>query len=118
MQIESGNNYNPLGRLGPLYPRPEYRPGNSSKDTPEKAKDGGQDQVSLAGGKGDKSKAKAQKGQKAQASAVNADSRLSLQSAKALTEATAEEIKRLPPQGRNQGPHAVKGLGLMAPRYV
>ena len=116
MQVDSGNNYNVLGRTGPIYPRPEYRPTDSSKKTPEETK-GGQDKVSVSGGKEGKAQAKARKELKAQTQAA-ADGRLNVQSAKALTSAIAESIASLPPDGRNQGPHTVKGLGLLPPRYV
>ncbi|MDR0620687.1 MAG: hypothetical protein LBJ61_02235 [Deltaproteobacteria bacterium] len=117
MQIDSGNNYNTLGRMGPIYPRPEYRPRNPAKDTPEETKGGAQDKVDVSGGKAKKRQAnEGQKTQKAQAAV--ADGRLNLQSAKALTQITAQAIAELPPEGRNQSPHAVQGLGLLAPRYV
>ncbi|MDR3135663.1 MAG: hypothetical protein LBU69_06185 [Deltaproteobacteria bacterium] len=115
MQIDSGSNYNPLGRTGPLYPRPEYRPKNTSGNLPEDTKGGGKDKVSVSGQKGEKGKAKAQK---ALSQAVVADGRLSLQSAKALTKITAESIAELSPDGINQCPHLVQGLGLLAPRYI
>jgi hypothetical protein len=118
MQIESGNNYNTLGRLGPIYPRPEYRPKNAPKDNSEETKGGGQDKVTVAGEKGGNSKAKAQKDQKAQAQVSVAEGRLNLQSAKALTQITADAIATLSPDGRNQGPHRVQGLGMLSPRYI
>ncbi|MDR2367229.1 MAG: hypothetical protein LBF58_03830 [Deltaproteobacteria bacterium] len=122
MQIDSNNNYNTLGRMGPIYPRPEYRPKYAPKDNPEESK-AGQDKVNVSGGRGEK--AKDRKGQKeltaqsrAQAQPAVPEGRLNLQTAKTLTKVTAEAIAGLPPDGRNQGPHAVQGLGLLAPRYV
>jgi hypothetical protein len=118
MQVDSGNNYNTLGRMGPIYPRPEYRPKGPPKENTEETKGGAQDKVKLTGGQGDKAKAKAQKERGVQAQPVVAEGRLNLQSAKVLTQITAEAITQLPPDGRNQGPHSVKGTGLLSPRYV
>ncbi|MDR2301159.1 MAG: hypothetical protein LBF38_03860 [Deltaproteobacteria bacterium] len=118
MQIDSGNNYNTLGKMGPIYPRPEYRPKNSTKDNPEETQGGAKDKVNVSGGKGEKGKAAKDQKAQAQTQPALSDGRLNLQSAKILTQATAEAIANLPPEGRNQAPHTVKGLGLLPPRYV
>jgi hypothetical protein len=118
MQIDSGN-YNTLGRLGPVYPRPEYRPKSPSKDTSGEAGESGRDKVDVANGKGEQSSTKARKDLKAQNRTQAVESgRLNLQSAKSLTLVTAEAISNLPPQGRNQAPHMTQGLGLLSPRYI
>jgi hypothetical protein len=113
MQVESNNNYNTLGRMGPIYPRPEYRPKSAPQESPGQDPGGGRDKVDVSQGHGGKAKA-----QKAHQAAALAEGRLSVNSAKALTASTAEAISRLPPQGVRQAPHAVQGLGLLAPRYV
>ena len=118
MQIDSGNNYNGLGRLGPIYPRPEYRPKGPAKEAPEGSQGGAQDKVNVSGGKGQQGQAKDAQKALAQAQRAVPDGRLNLQSAKALTQLTAEAIAGLPPDGRGQSPHETQGLGLLAPRYL
>jgi hypothetical protein len=112
MQVESNNNYNTLGRMGPIYPRPEYRPKSVPQESPGQDPGRERDKVDVSQGQGGKAKA-----QKAQASAL-VEGRLNVNAAKALTARTAEAISQLPPLGVRQAPHAVQGLGMMAPRYV
>jgi hypothetical protein len=105
MQVET-NNYNILGRVGPHYPQPEYRPKNNSesgKATPE----------------GAEQKSHSEKASTKLLFSHSTEGRLNLQAAKALTAETALAISQLPPNGRNQGPHNIgKNVGLLPPRYV
>ncbi|MDR1051786.1 MAG: hypothetical protein LBP95_12090 [Deltaproteobacteria bacterium] len=118
MQVESNNNYNTMGRMGPVYPRPEYRPGPRPGQTPEETGgQGGRDKVDVSTNAGGRSGEKARKVVPVQAPAA-AEGRLNLAGAKTLTETTAAAIAGLSPGGLNQAPHNVAGLGLMAPRYV
>lgn len=108
MQVEPKNNYNVLGRMGPTQPRPEYRPRSAPEgDSPKTGTDGG--------GQNSKSLERAKTGP----IAASAESRLSLQAAKALTAETAQAIANLNPTAA-KGPHSSLGpdAGLMYPRYV
>ena len=49
MQLENRNIYNTLGRVGPLYPRPEYRP--PQKEPAEGAEAGKEGSVKGGGAK-------------------------------------------------------------------
>jgi hypothetical protein len=108
MQVEPKNHYNVLGRMGPLQPRPEYRPRPSTTEA----------ESQKAGGEADKRGSSRAERRSALAS-VPGEGRLSLQAAKALTAATAEAIADLDPNGR-KAPHAAleRGASLMIPRYV
>jgi hypothetical protein len=106
MQVEPKNNYNLLGRMGPLQPRAEYRPG---KPKEESAKTGD--------GAGERSPERL--APRKVLGGTSGEGRLSLQAAKALTAATAEAIESLDP-GSRKGPHSdlAGQVGLMSPRYV
>jgi hypothetical protein len=123
--VESNNNYNTLGRMGPIYPRPEYRPGSRSESPkPENSTSGffrspkasSEDLNSGAQNGGQKTKDAV----KAAVSLKNTEGRLNLVAAKSLTLETAEAISQLEPLECNSGPHSAleKTAGLMAPRYV
>jgi hypothetical protein len=106
MQVDT-NNYNTLGRIGPHYPQPEYRPkGNSEtgKTSQEGSSNRGKQPDLVA---------------KERLLTISSEGRLNLQAVKALTAQTASAISQLPPEGRNQGPHIIgKDVGLLAPRYI
>jgi hypothetical protein len=126
MQVENRNNYNGLGRMGPIYPRPEYHPPRAddqeqlgqAKDKPgrtESQKKGDRAELSQAG------KNKTQPGSKARIRNEEAPSggRLNLASAKELTQETSQAIAALPPWSTTQNPHrADSHLGLLYPTYV
>jgi hypothetical protein len=121
MQVESNNNYNTLGRMGPLYPRPEYRPRPNFDPSAEQSSGGGQDKVNVSANSKNKAKNQSQpqtQTLKAVQSSAVPEGRLNLLNAKKLTEETALAISQLNPSGHNQSPHSVTGLGLMAPCYV
>ncbi|MDR3205376.1 MAG: hypothetical protein LBV23_11680 [Deltaproteobacteria bacterium] len=114
MQVEN-NNYNTLGRLGPLYPRPEYRPKNNAETGAERggAKEEAGQREGLKLTLGQKSF------KKAEAIKANRDERLTLSMAKSLTEETAQAITLLPPDGRRHAPHVTgPNMGLLIPTYV
>ncbi|MDR2140980.1 MAG: hypothetical protein LBR11_04200 [Deltaproteobacteria bacterium] len=111
--IDSLNNYNPLGRLGPLSPRPEYRPpGSREGEGPQTSPDPKNDQAKP----GRVQTASPQLGTKAKSSP---ESRLSLAAAQALTQEVSLAIAQLPPGSVNAGPHRLNPYwGLYYPRYV
>ncbi|MDR2422093.1 MAG: hypothetical protein LBE01_01800 [Deltaproteobacteria bacterium] len=104
-------NYNPLGLIGPLRPRPEYRPPSTREES--------------SNSKGEPTAKKTASGQvaanpkEAQKIKSEADGRLNLATAQSLTRETSEAIANLPPEGRNAGPHRLNPYwGLVSPRYV
>jgi hypothetical protein len=105
--ILDNSNYNTLGRLGPVYPRPEYLPGDATKGNgqapanPDPVKVEIQNQVKQAG-------------------KVNADpARLTLNLAQDLTKTVSEAIRNLPPQATNTGPHRLNPYwGLINRQYI
>jgi hypothetical protein len=115
-------NYNPLGQLGPVYPRPEYRPPN--KEDPHKSGEAGQDsQTGVGANKTKDSGLKANQALKAyaweSAKIAHPESRLNLAAAQALTEETAASIARLPAGDTNSGPHRLNPYwGLFGSKYV
>ncbi|MDR3153031.1 MAG: hypothetical protein LBW85_01875 [Deltaproteobacteria bacterium] len=121
MQVDNRNSYNTLGRLGPLYPRPEYRPPQNS---PENAPEG----AGAGAGQGAEGKAKAQSEslilsprlRKATAGQVReAQGKLGLQAAKELAEETARDITGLDPRSEYGCPHRKpEGHGLLYPVYA
>ncbi|MDR1085689.1 MAG: hypothetical protein LBP22_12775 [Deltaproteobacteria bacterium] len=108
---ENTVNYNPLGRLGPVYPRPEYRPQagrEDSRDTPAPAEN-------------EKNPLKVKiSGQKtAKAAPDQSESRLTLAMAQNLVQETSAAIAGLPPGATNSGPHRLNPYwGLIHRRYV
>ncbi|MDR1040226.1 MAG: hypothetical protein LBR80_08695 [Deltaproteobacteria bacterium] len=124
MQVENRNSYNTLGRMGPIYQRPEYRP---PQNAPDGASEGAPGEAGKAGNG-------AEKGQKSQSEAlilsprlkgasasVAADTggRLNVQSAKVLAENTAEMIAGLEPRSERGCPHRKpEGHGLLYPVYA
>ena len=110
MQIFNSN-YNVLGKVGPHYERPEYRP-------PEQP------------GAGDgQPRAVEQRGDRRTLSTKNTDvaakktmaqptGRLNLSAARNLVEDTADMIRSLPPQSTSHEPHTRVPSSLMTPIYV
>jgi hypothetical protein len=116
MQVEPKNNYNVLGRLGPVQPKPEYRPRSSPEGQTTQA--GGESSARTSEKPSQGSRAQ-ERAERTRAAAAASTDRLSLQAAKNLTEATAEAITSLDP-GARKGPHSylASDAGLMYPRYV
>ena len=116
MQVENRNNYNTLGRMGPLYPRPEYRP--PQKNGPETGAEG------TVRGEDKKETQKEAlvlspnlKGKGIRKAEVSG--KLNLQGAKALVEETGGAIARLSPGSLEGCPHRViDGSALMWPTYA
>lgn len=106
------NNYNALGRLGPHYERPEYRP-------PERPAAGDSQDV----GRG-------QRGDRRTLSTKNTDvpvktaavqvpmGRLNLDNVQKLISSTADMIRDLSPRTTSQEPHSYLPTSLMTPVYV
>ncbi|MDR0356324.1 MAG: hypothetical protein LBJ64_11430 [Deltaproteobacteria bacterium] len=116
MQVEVGNNYNPLGRMGPIHPRPEYRPGKNPSFEPRESEGPGQDAALASRKRTERNKAESKGSAPVQSPAT--EGRLNLQGAKTLTELAAQAIRELDGQGTKNSPHRVDGLGLMAPHYI
>jgi hypothetical protein len=118
VQVENRNTYNTTGRVGPLYPKPEYRP--PIKDLVEDSQ--GEGKVK---GDGDKKKASSE-------SLILSDSlkrksavknevplKLNVVAAKALVEESAEAIMDLKPLSTTGCPHKkIEGDGLLYPIYA
>ena len=110
MQI-SNTNYNVLGKVGPHYERPEYRPpeqpisGEGQSRAPER--------------RGDRSTLSTKNTDVAAKKAVAMPTgRLNLSSAQNLVENTADMILSLPPQSTTHEPHTRVPSSLMTPIYV
>jgi hypothetical protein len=120
MQVEPKNNYNVLGRLGPVQPKPEYRPRSSPEGQTTQAGGEASSRTSEKPSQGSRAQERAQeRAERTKAAASASTERLSLPAAKNLTEATAEAITALDP-GARKGPHShlASDAGLMYPRYV
>jgi len=112
MQI-SNSNYNGLGKIGPHYERPEYRP----PEQPAAGNDGGQSPAS--GPRGDRSTLSVKNTDvAAKKTAALPTGRLNLAGAQNLVQATAGLIRELPPQSTTREPHVRVPSSLMAPIYV
>ncbi|MDR2459494.1 MAG: hypothetical protein LBE38_01730 [Deltaproteobacteria bacterium] len=120
MQVDNRNNYNTLGRMGPIYPRQEFRP--PQKNLTENSED-------PKGLKGDAPGKKTQKEDseslilsdklKRKSAAKSAPERINLQEAKALVTITGEDISALDPKSDYGCPHnGVEGFGLLYPTYA
>ncbi|MDR0548035.1 MAG: hypothetical protein LBI10_01270 [Deltaproteobacteria bacterium] len=102
--------YNPLGLLGPIHPRPEYRPPASREESPAAAGDSA---------KNNAKQSQVKDNQRVAQSAKNQSSRLNLAEAKELTVKVNEAISRLSPTALNGGPHRLNPYwGLYSSRYV
>ena len=108
--LAADSNYNSLGKLGPHYDRPEYRPPAAGQEKrPAAARPG--DRLSLR--------------RPAPAEPVSpavpvpaANTRLNLTSAQALARDLAAQITSLPPHSTTREPHAWLRTSLLAPVYV
>lgn len=108
MQIAQ-NSYNSLGKLGPYYERPEYRPPERNQETrPEIAPRG--DRRTLSTKNTDAPLKKA--------AAPLPTGKLNLAAAHELTESTVLLIQRLHPESTNQEPHQWLRSSLLRPVYA
>ena len=107
------SNYNPLGKVGPHYERPEYRPPAPSRDDEQlPARAGDRRTLSLRNQEG--------AGQKptAPVSAAPAPVRLNLASARNLARNLAAQISVLHPQSTDREPHTRLRTSLLPPVYA
>lgn len=110
MQI-ANNNYNSLGKLGPHYERPEYRP-------PDK-QPAGEGHSSASRPKGDRSTLSTKNTSVAPKQALTVPTgKLNLSAAESLVESTADLIRALPPQSTSRAPHLWAPSSMMTPVYV
>jgi hypothetical protein len=120
MQVENRNNYNTLGRMGPIYPREEFRPPKKNPTELTTENDG-------LKGDGDKKKTQKEseslilsaglKGKGAKSQSI--PERLNLAGIKALVSQTSESISELAPQETSGCPHRqIEGYGLLYPTYA
>ncbi|MDR2349087.1 MAG: hypothetical protein LBF41_00480 [Deltaproteobacteria bacterium] len=104
MRAENSNNYNPLGRMGPLYQRPEYHP---PKKNP--AGTGADNGVKGEGDKKETPKDTLSLSQKIKgketAKKQDPSQKMNLQAAKNLTAETCGEIAELSPGSTEGCPH-------------
>ena len=108
--LNAVNNYNVLGKLGPHYERPEYRPPSGENERPSSART--EDRRTLSGVKKDGTTAKKP------APAPVPAARLNLAGARNLVSALAAQISVLPPQSTDREPHTWLRTSLMTPVYV
>jgi len=107
--LNAVNNYNVLGKLGPHYERPEYRPpAGGGEERPPSARTG--DRSTLSGAK--------KNGTAANRPAPVPVTRLNLAGARNLVSALAAQISVLPPQSTDREPHTWLRSNLMTPVYV
>ncbi|MDR2351585.1 MAG: hypothetical protein LBF22_00210 [Deltaproteobacteria bacterium] len=119
MQVENRNNYNTLGQMGPLYPRPEYPPpakgGNLSPGEDanvNQGKNSSTPSVILGG------TLPAKKTQESQ-DTKEIPAKINLETAKKLASETGELIENLAPLATQGCPHrSVQGYGLLYPTYA
>jgi len=105
--LNAVNNYNVLGKLGPHYERPEYRPpSGENEERPSTARTG--DRRTLSG---------VQKNGTKKPAPVPA-AKLNLAGARNLVSALAAQITVLPPQSTDREPHTWLRTSLMTPVYV
>ncbi|MDR2725089.1 MAG: hypothetical protein LBC90_03285 [Candidatus Adiutrix sp.] len=109
--LNAVNNYNPLGKLGPHYERPEYRPpAGESENQPSSARAGDRRTLSQSqNGAEKKSPAPAP---------VPVPAKLNMAGARNLVAALAAQISLLPPQSTDREPHTWLRSGLLTPVYV
>jgi uncharacterized protein (DUF39 family) len=117
MQVDNRNNYNVLGKMGPLYQRPEYRP--PQKNT---AETGGDGQVKGEGSKKETPKDSLTLSSNLKGKAVKkaeVQGKLNLQGVKNLVAETSADIAALSPNSVGGCPHRVIGGDvLMYPTYA
>ena len=108
--LNSVNNYNVLGKVGPHYERPEYRPpaGGNEGESPRAG-----DRRTLT----KNGASMARPADKPPPPPVSA-ARLNLAGARNLAAALAAQISILPPQSTDREPHAWVRNSLLTPIYV
>ncbi|MDR2935200.1 MAG: hypothetical protein LBV70_04890 [Candidatus Adiutrix sp.] len=110
--LNAVNNYNVLGKLGPHYERPEYRPpAGESEERPPSARTG--DRRTLSGA-AQKNGPAANKPAPAPVPAA----KLNLAGARGLVGALAAQISALPPQSTDREPHTWLKTSLLTPIYA
>ncbi len=108
MQIAQHNSYNVLGRIGPHYERPEYRPPETGPEArPETAARGDRRTLSTRNTDVPAKKAPAPP-----------TGKVNLASARELTGATAALIQKLAPHSTGREPHQWLRSGLLTPVYA
>jgi len=108
--LNAVNNYNTLGKVGPHYERPEYRP-------PAKGSDENQPSSARTGDRRTLSTAK-NGAEKKQPAPVPIPAKLNMAGARNLVAALAAQISILPPQSTDREPHAWLRSSLLTPIYV
>ena len=108
--LNAVNNYNTLGKVGPHYERPEYRPpAGESENQPSPARTGDRRTLSTKNG--------AEKKRPTSAS-VPVPAKLNMAGARNLAAALAAQISILPPQSTDREPHTWLRSSLLTPIYV
>lgn len=112
MILENNYNYNVLGKMGSVYPRPEYVPHGTTENKKEDTNSE----------KGIHNHILSRKDNSSNSSSVSSnsqESRINLQAARSLTVETATGIMSLSPEGINVGPHKFSPtIGLLNPQYI
>ena len=112
MQVSS-TNYNPLGKIGPHYERPEYRPPENSADQSD------QSSPSLGRSRGDRSTLSVKNTDVPVKKALSLSTgKTSLGQARDLVSAVAAQILELPPLSTDLEPHRQLPSSLMTPVYA
>ena len=107
--LNAVNNYNPLGKIGPHYERPEYRPpARESENQPSAPRTG--DRRTLSNAKNG--------AEKKQPAPVPVPAKLNMAGARNLVAALAAQISILPPQSTDREPHTWLRSSLLTPIYV
>lgn len=101
--------YNSLGRLGPWYERPEYRPPQGQETAPEAQAEARGDRRTLSVKNTDVP---------AKQAPIMPTGKVGLAGARELTASTAGLIQNLPPFSTGREPHAYLQASLMAPVYA
>jgi len=110
MMLNAVNNYNPLGKLGPHYERPEYRPpAGESENQPSSPRAGDRRTLSTKNGAEKKPSAPPP---------VPVPAKLNMAGARNLVAALAAQISILPPQSTDREPHTWLRSSLLTPVYV
>ncbi|MDR1045206.1 MAG: hypothetical protein LBP33_08830 [Candidatus Adiutrix sp.] len=111
MLVSSGN-YNVLGKIGPHYERPEYRP-------PENQAEDFDQPSSLKKTRGDRSSLSVKNTDvPAKEAPAGPPGKVTLSQARELTEAAAARIRALPPLSTGLEPHRQLPTSLMTPVYA
>lgn len=107
----TANNYNSLGKIGPHYERPEYRPPQETDTEKKPAAD--------PAARGDRRTLSTKNTDVAPKTAPSQPTgKLTLDLARGLTADTCGLIRDLPPQSTTREPHAWLPSSLLTPAYV